>query len=276
MAMCIFRLPNGDTRCINADYDMFRSCVDQEDELFLHSCRPEDACRESIPCISGSVFPSLIQNVIGIPCAFFRLNVSEGKKVRLVSRCDDNTISDDAYTPRSSPTFSEVDNVSTQCTEQLSWFYNTQRFKIKDQVLLNLSFRLLGGKGGFGALLKGKGQRKKQSSNIDSCRTLTGERIRHTRLTNLAQRQNANTLDPETTKLPLPKEQPDCSTAPSSHDSKIEHLHKVSKEAKRVKRTVTKGLKNFTPSSEQAETDLERQEKLERTLNVCLDMYNLE
>lgn len=43
------------------------------------------------------------------------------------------------------------------------------------QVLL----RLCGGKGGFGALLRGQGRDGKITDNFDACRDLSGRRVRH-------------------------------------------------------------------------------------------------
>jgi hypothetical protein len=46
---------------------------------------------------------------------------------------------------------------------------------------LHLVLRLLGGKGGFGALLRGQGRDGKTTTNFDACRDLQGRRIRHQR-----------------------------------------------------------------------------------------------
>ena len=43
---------------------------------------------------------------------------------------------------------------------------------------LHLVLRLLGGKGGFGALLR-SGARGSQTENFDACRDLSGRRLRH-------------------------------------------------------------------------------------------------
>lgn len=43
---------------------------------------------------------------------------------------------------------------------------------------IQLAFRLLGGKGGFGSLLRGAG-RAILTDNVDACRDLSGRRIRH-------------------------------------------------------------------------------------------------
>jgi hypothetical protein len=46
---------------------------------------------------------------------------------------------------------------------------------------LHLVGRLRGGKGGFGALLRGQGRDGKMTTNFDACRDLQGRRIRHQR-----------------------------------------------------------------------------------------------
>lgn len=67
-------------------------------------------------------------------------------------------------------------------------FYFTENSKIckneielqKEFTFLHVNFRILGGKGGFGASLRGQGmkQSKKKQSNFNSCRDLEGNRIR--------------------------------------------------------------------------------------------------
>ena len=44
---------------------------------------------------------------------------------------------------------------------------------------VHVTSRLLGGKGGFGALLRGQGRDGKITTNFDACRDLSGRRIRH-------------------------------------------------------------------------------------------------
>lgn len=44
---------------------------------------------------------------------------------------------------------------------------------------VQLLLRLCGGKGGFGALLRGQGRDGKITDNFDACRDLSGRRIRH-------------------------------------------------------------------------------------------------
>lgn len=61
-----------------------------------------------------------------------------------------------------------------------------RNFKPKDDLQKNLTSQILhvqnivrGGKGGFGSLLKGQPPTKKRTNNFDSCRDLSGRRIRH-------------------------------------------------------------------------------------------------
>lgn len=48
-----------------------------------------------------------------------------------------------------------------------------------DGVIYNINIKIKGGKGGFGSLLKGQPAVKKRTKNFDSCRDLSGKRIRH-------------------------------------------------------------------------------------------------
>ncbi|ORM42297.1 uncharacterized protein BXIN_1537 [Babesia sp. Xinjiang] len=266
MSTYILSLPNGITRCVTVDYSMLLQCVDSEDELFTHWCMPGDLCRRSIPCLSGTVCHALVENVFGVGLGTCRLDVRGGNTLRYIEPGEDmldSTASAHA-TPTDCGSFFPED-IDT------SLYRATRCNALKDGVAMKFSLRLLGGKGGFGALLKRKGNRKRQSSNIDSCRTLTGERIRQSRLNELSERQNANTVDPAATKLPLPKEQPEQPTSTAT----LEHLKKVKKEAKRVKNTVAKGLQNALSSSGDPKADGDEQQRLEKALNECMDIYSL-
>lgn len=68
-------------------------------------------------------------------------------------------------------------------THELS---NSEIIQVKDKfVVVNCSFRILGGKGGFGALLRGSGTHSKGGSKrigFDDCRDLNGRRIRDIKL----------------------------------------------------------------------------------------------
>jgi len=55
---------------------------------------------------------------------------------------------------------------------------NAQLFTLNSQ-LIEIQFRLLGGKGGFGSLLRSKTSRGKKVRDFGACRDLLGRRIRH-------------------------------------------------------------------------------------------------
>jgi len=65
--------------------------------------------------------------------------------------------------------------LSTNCREL------SDSLLISEFCSLSLNVRLVGGKGGFGALLRGAGAKAgaKKTTNYDDCRDLTGRRIRH-------------------------------------------------------------------------------------------------
>lgn len=53
------------------------------------------------------------------------------------------------------------------------------QYNIEKDSTVHLVLRLCGGKGGFGALLRGLGRDGKITTNFDACRDLQGRRIRH-------------------------------------------------------------------------------------------------
>lgn len=54
-----------------------------------------------------------------------------------------------------------------------------EKLETNKMCTVRVIFRLLGGKGGFGALLKKQGGRGKKTKNFDAMRDLTGRRLRH-------------------------------------------------------------------------------------------------
>ena len=52
-----------------------------------------------------------------------------------------------------------------------------QHYGVSADSTIQLAFRLLGGKGGFGSLLRGAG-RAILTDNVDACRDLSGRRLR--------------------------------------------------------------------------------------------------
>jgi hypothetical protein len=68
--------------------------------------------------------------------------------------------------------------------EELSFSSNGKNIKSKQKITENFAIydvKILqrGGKGGFGSLLKGQPPVKKRTNNTDSCRDLSGRRMRH-------------------------------------------------------------------------------------------------
>lgn len=56
---------------------------------------------------------------------------------------------------------------------------NSKSISFNSQDVFSISPILLGGKGGFGSLLKGQQAVKKKTKNNDACRNLEGKRLRH-------------------------------------------------------------------------------------------------
>jgi len=89
---------------------------------------------------------------------------------------------------------------------------NSCRIHSSDHVQLRLALRILGGKGGFGALLRGAGAKagSKKNTNFDDCRDLSGRRIKDVRAEKevlewyAAQKEKRDT--PETEEKIEPKE----------------------------------------------------------------------
>lgn len=90
------------------------------------------------------------------------------------------------YIPRKHPTQVHEGIPSTsQCLvysrRQLQDETPLVEYGVSSGSTLHLVLRLRGGKGGFGALLRGQGRDGKLTTNFDACRDLQGRRIRHQR-----------------------------------------------------------------------------------------------
>eukprot|EP01118_Nematostelium_gracile_P018627 TRINITY_DN833_c0_g1_i3.p1 TRINITY_DN833_c0_g1~~TRINITY_DN833_c0_g1_i3.p1 ORF type:complete len:120 (+),score=11.62 TRINITY_DN833_c0_g1_i3:90-449(+) len=74
-----------------------------------------------------------------------------------------------------------MQRLSTSCREL------SNSHTVSDSVQIQIGLRVLGGKGGFGALLKGQGAAagQKRITNFDDCRDLNGNRIRTVSYTHL-------------------------------------------------------------------------------------------
>lgn len=271
MANYLICLPHLHPHVVSVDYGLLGNILGDGASQFSHSCSADDPCRGSVPCLSGGFLSAFIEWQYGIRSEICKYQATYGRNVRIPYsplEADDRVTleskdGDALFTPSNhGDTFT-----LSGCKDEL---------RLKDDVIVKVSLRLLGGKGGFGALLKVKGKRKKQSSNIDSCRTLAGERIRHTRLKELSQRNNENKVDLEATKLPRTKGETDEEEAVSKGEGHSNHMKHIQKESKRVKETVARGLRNReTLQSQATELATDKGNKLEQMLKDCLDIYEI-
>lgn len=121
--------------------------------------------------------------------------------------------------------------------------------------IVRVLFRLLGGKGGFGSLLRSQKGRGKKTTNLDAMRDLTGRRLRHSkaveRIKEWLQKQKrddelVNMLTGEGPELPKP--------TPESESLDPEFVRKLKRTAAERSSLVNEGLKRLavTPSSESA------------------------
>ncbi|GAQ82363.1 Telomere_Sde2 domain containing protein [Klebsormidium nitens] len=109
-------------------------------QVFVKNLQGESKClRVGTPSVTGRELVGLVEDAEGIPSVFTRL-------VTGTSQLDDDSIlsADDR-------------GLFPSCT---------------------LLARLLGGKGGFGSLLRGS-QSQKKTTNFDACRDMNGRRLRH-------------------------------------------------------------------------------------------------
>ncbi len=71
-----------------------------------------------------------------------------------------------------------VEQVLMYGGKHLSDARRLSKYGVGKDSTLHLLLRLVGGKGGFGALLR-SGARGSQTANFDACRDLSGRRLRH-------------------------------------------------------------------------------------------------
>lgn len=87
---------------------------------------------------------------------------------------NDNTITINDVVTQFNLDLDDVYFTSNGRPVQLSAFLNEY-----ESLTIEARFRLRGGKGGFGSLLKGQPAVKKKTKNFDACRDISGRRIRH-------------------------------------------------------------------------------------------------
>ncbi|EDO05536.1 Telomere stability and silencing family protein [Babesia bovis T2Bo] len=275
MTTCIVCFPNGTIKTVNIDSNAYLSLYNSVN-IFEHNCPNGHWCRYTAPCLEGNVLASILESIFLLPRDRFRITSTNGLSFRSSVNHSDfydtNTAQNKSYL-RYIPD-STIDDGNKNALRSVS----NDSFRFKDSITINVTFRLLGGKGGFGALLKGKGQRKKQSSNIDSCRTLTGERVRQTRLRNLIQGQRENRSVHDAAKLP--PQSVDTDEGPealptSPHQFTMKHETNKRKELRRITNTITKGLINNMPTSEQTANASEVEKELDEKIHSCFDIYEL-
>jgi hypothetical protein len=106
----------------------------------------------------------ILQN-FNFPTKFYTINPTENKTISsLLSTFNLQNLENNEYFITSN---GKILNNSFPLNE----LYNNQ--------ILTLHESNLGGKGGFGTLLKRQNANKKMTNNVDACRDLTGRRIRH-------------------------------------------------------------------------------------------------
>eukprot|EP00195_Chlamydomonas_chlamydogama_P005342 CAMPEP_0202890250 /NCGR_PEP_ID=MMETSP1392-20130828/730_1 /ASSEMBLY_ACC=CAM_ASM_000868 /TAXON_ID=225041 /ORGANISM="Chlamydomonas chlamydogama, Strain SAG 11-48b" /LENGTH=227 /DNA_ID=CAMNT_0049573787 /DNA_START=90 /DNA_END=773 /DNA_ORIENTATION=- len=74
-------------------------------------------------------------------------------------------------------------------------------YGVSQDSTVHLVLRLRGGKGGFGALLRGQGRDGKTTTNFDACRDLQGRRLRHQRIEQKLQDWQGQAKDRELEKV---------------------------------------------------------------------------
>jgi len=118
--------------------------------------------------------------------------------------------------------------------------------------VVRVLFRLLGGKGGFGALLRKQANKGKKTKNFDAMRDLTGRRLRHStavdRIKEWMEKQKVedelvNLIAGEGPELPKP--------VPASESLDPEFVRKLKRTAAAVPGVVTAGLRALDAAEEQ-------------------------
>ena len=96
---------------------------------------------------------------------------------------------------------------------------------------VHLLLRLCGGKGGFGALLRGQGRDGKITDNFDAMRDLSGRRVRHVEAEKKLKEWQADAKERELEKVAM------------------QHMKEMAKQAKRQQNHEVNSLRTASPSS---------------------------
>mmetsp|Transcript_89575 Transcript_89575/g.252464 ORF Transcript_89575/g.252464 Transcript_89575/m.252464 type:complete len:461 (-) Transcript_89575:138-1520(-) len=121
---------------------------------------------------------------------------------------------------------------------------------------LRLLFRLLGGKGGFGALLRGQKGKGKKTTNFDASRDLTGRRIRHSKaVERIKEWMEKKKADDELVKL-ITGEGPELPKAPGVAETlDPEYVKRLKRVAADRPNLVSEGLRKLIEEEEAASVE---------------------
>ncbi|BAM41031.1 conserved hypothetical protein [Theileria orientalis strain Shintoku] len=245
----LISFPSQPTQCFQVNHSYLDSLDHQNRTLFYnHHCDPEDDCRKSLPCLKSQFFNHIISEIHNVDISKFYL---------LINGKINNNIYQYAYSEIS-------DSID---------------FELKDEVTIDVLFKVLGGKGGFGKILKSQAKKKSQSSNLDSCRNLQGQRIRTVRLSEQMnrwkeQQSNQENVDNNFYKVPKKTESVDTEKVETFNDEK--YVQTIEKEVSKVKHTVLKGFdKKLDREAQELKMSQELESKRSNLLDACLDVYDL-
>merc|ERR1719183_244369 len=122
---------------------------------------------------------------------------------------------------------------------------------------VRILFRLLGGKGGFGALLRGQKGGKK-TTNFDAMRDLTGRRIRHSKaVERIKDWMEKQKRDDELVNL-ICGEGPELPKAPDASESlDVEYIRRLKRAAADRPSVVCEGMRKLLKEEAAAAAELE-------------------
>ncbi|XP_955346.1 uncharacterized protein TA18785 [Theileria annulata] len=240
-------LPSGPSECFQLSSESLKLLgFNPEDLLYKHYCSPEDQCRGSYPCFKSDVFNRVVSKLYNVNLEKFYLLIN-GKL-----------------------------NNKKEYNKNLNLDNNSNP---KDFINVTVLYKLLGGKGGFGKILKTQASKKRQSNNLDSCRNLQGQRIRNVRLSSQMDKWKESESVRE--KLgndiyKLPKKEKPSENIKTTNFCDPKYVETVKKEVSKVKETVLRGFdKKLEKESENFKLCEELESKRSTLIDTCLDVYDL-
>ncbi|EAN30483.1 Telomere stability and silencing family protein [Theileria parva strain Muguga] len=243
----VIYLPSRPTECFQLSSESLKVLgFNSEDLLYKHYCSPEDQCRGSYPCFKSDIFNHVVSKLYNVNLEKFYLLIN-GK---LTDKKEHNKNLN--LNHRSTP---------------------------KDLINVTVLYKLLGGKGGFGKILKTQSNKKRQSNNLDSCRNLQGQRIRTVRLSDQMNKWKESEsvrekLGDDVYKLPK-KDKPSENIKPEKFcDPK--YVETVKKEVSKVKETVLRGFdRKLEKESQDFKLCEELESKRSTLIDSCSNIYDL-